>query len=73
MHINEFTHGSCVICGRPRPSGYDTCGASYCQEARHYNNMARNARRNSPRQREALVLAEIATQRALALADRRNK
>ena len=65
-HMNKTTqHGSCVVCGRPRPSGYDTCGASFCQEARHFNNVARNARKNSPAQREAYARAEIATQRAL--------
>jgi RNA polymerase-binding transcription factor DksA len=72
MKIETETYGSCVVCGRPRSSGYDTCGASFCQEARHFNNVARNARKNSPAQHEAYARAKTATERALEVADRRN-
>jgi hypothetical protein len=63
--------GSCVICHRPRPSGYITCGASYCQEARHYLNMARHLRQSSHAYREAMAHYEIALDKALEVADRR--
>lgn len=36
---------SCPICGKPAPSGYDTCGGSYCQEAKFYRQMARSYKR----------------------------
>ena len=38
-----------------------------------YNNVARNARKKPVRQREAFVLAEIATKRAMESADRRSR
>jgi hypothetical protein len=46
MSPNRIIIGNCVICSQPRLcSGYDTCGNSYCQEARNYLNRARNAKR----------------------------
>jgi predicted nucleic acid-binding Zn ribbon protein len=36
---------TCPICGKPAPKGYDTCGNSYCQEAKFYRMMASNHRR----------------------------
>jgi hypothetical protein len=32
---------TCPICGKPALSGFDTCGNSYCQEAKFYRSMAK--------------------------------
>jgi hypothetical protein len=73
MNKTPKTNGSCEVCGRPRPSGYNTCGASYCQEARHYWNKAKNARKSSPAYRDAMDRYIAALESALEVAYRRDR
>jgi predicted ATP-dependent serine protease len=54
LGIGEKENKMCNMCGVKSIEGFGTCGSSYCQEYDYYRNVAKNARKNSLRQKDAL-------------------